>query len=217
MLQLTASGWIPVTAGVERFYIRLEESPRLRSLLSSPAWCACVELLDTSAAQSVAAQSVAAQSVAEQSGGTAAADGTPHGITPEHDITPELDVTPHDYFDKVQRQQRVVAAAIPRARAHGLTHLLHIDDDELLYCPRGSAPLVAQLARCLQSESVADIHLANVEALPPGPELRPNLFEGVTCFRHVRALIQTRRICRGASTRAPGALPIMQAHRDAGL
>jgi hypothetical protein len=127
--------------GIERFFIRLEDSPELQALLASPPWSQHVELdMATS--------------------------------------------TTHDYFDIIQRQQQMVAAAIPRARACGLTHLLHIDDDELLLCAHGPKALAAELSRLVACEGVADVHLSNVEALPPHLGPRHNLFEGVTCFRH---------------------------------
>ena len=46
------------------------------------------------------------------------------------ELTEARDTRTH-YFEKVSRQNAAVSAAIPRARAAGLTHLLHIDDDEL--------------------------------------------------------------------------------------
>ena len=51
------------------------------------------------------------------------------------ELTEARDTHTH-YFEKVSRQNAAVSAAIPRARAAGLTHLLHIDDDELLYTSR---------------------------------------------------------------------------------
>ena len=45
--------------------------------------------------------------------------------------------TKRDYFAQMDRQSAHIADTLPRARAIGLTHLLHIDDDELLYCSQG--------------------------------------------------------------------------------
>ena len=90
--------------------------------------------------------------------------------------------TPHDYFDIVSRQSSVVAAAIPRAREAGLTLLLHIDDDELLYSSIGPAALRAHLAKT--PRTAADLHLSNIEALPYMDGLRTDIFSGVHVFRH---------------------------------
>lgn len=65
------------------------------------------------------------------------------------------------YFKTMERQTRWVDEAISRARADGVTHLLHIDDDELLYCPLGRATLDAELSN-IQASS---IHLDNAEAV----------------------------------------------------
>lgn len=85
------------------------------------------------------------------------------------ELTEARDTRTH-YFEKVGRQNAAVSAAIPRARAAGLTHLLHIDDDELLYTSLGSAALRAALAHA--PAPAADLHLANLEALPPSAALR---------------------------------------------
>ena len=85
------------------------------------------------------------------------------------DLTEARDTRTH-YFEKVGRQNAAVSAAIPRARAAGLTHLLHIDDDELLYTSLGPAALRAALAHA--PAAAADLHLANLEALPPSVALR---------------------------------------------
>ena len=75
--------------GVERFYLRVEDSSRaLEELLTSPPWGELVE--------------------AEFVTGTVRGWGA-----------------------QTQRQMTLVTKAIPNARRHGLTHLLHIDDDEV--------------------------------------------------------------------------------------
>lgn len=66
-----------------------------------------------------------------------------------------------DYFDLMTRQCRWVDEAIVRSRTDEVTHLLHIDDDELLYCPLGRATLEAELSHVEQSS----IHIDNVEAV----------------------------------------------------
>lgn len=41
------------------------------------------------------------------------------------------------YFSQMERQAAHVDGSMAAARALGMTHLLHVDDDELLYCPAG--------------------------------------------------------------------------------
>mmetsp|Transcript_7113 Transcript_7113/g.29594 ORF Transcript_7113/g.29594 Transcript_7113/m.29594 type:complete len:272 (-) Transcript_7113:744-1559(-) len=63
----------------------------------------------------------------------------------------------------MDRQALHVASTIPRARAAGVDWLLHIDDDELLFCPGGLQALWATM--CQFSACVCDAHLHNIEAL----------------------------------------------------
>ena len=65
------------------------------------------------------------------------------------------------YFSLMERQERHVNVSIPRARDDGLTHLLHIDDDELLYMPSGKHAFDAELSRC----DASTVHLDNIEAV----------------------------------------------------
>ena len=60
------------------------------------------------------------------------------------------------------RQEAFLRSVIPRAQEAGLTHLLHIDTDELIYCHEGVGALHAFLA---QHATSADIHMLNMEAL----------------------------------------------------
>lgn len=62
-------------------------------------------------------------------------------------------------------QQRHVDLAIPRARDAGMTHLLHIDDDELLYLPGGRAAFETFLRET--DASARTLVLSNVEAVAP--------------------------------------------------
>ncbi len=73
-----------------------------------------------------------------------------------------------DYLAQVARQEAHVSAAIGHARADGLTHLLHIDDDELLYCADGVPALYAALAHA--PASAVSVHVDNLEALMPRDE-----------------------------------------------
>ena len=63
------------------------------------------------------------------------------------------------------RQAEHVDAFLARAQGDGVTHLLHIDDDELLYLPRGYGPF----ARCLDSLTVHCAVVRNWEAVAPHP------------------------------------------------
>ena len=65
------------------------------------------------------------------------------------------------YHSIMDRQHQHVAASIESARAAGLTHLLHIDGDELLHPPHG----VARLMRHLSSSSASCISVSNIEAV----------------------------------------------------
>lgn len=56
-----------------------------------------------------------------------------------------------DYILQVDRQVQQVNEAIARARAQGFTHLLHIDDDELLFCGCGARVMYRALARCREA------------------------------------------------------------------
>lgn len=59
------------------------------------------------------------------------------------------------------RQEEFVRDVIPRARAAGCTHLLHIDDDEIVYCHEGVGALYSLLA---QHPDSPDLHMHNLEA-----------------------------------------------------
>lgn len=92
------------------------------------------------------------------------------------------DGTQRDYFKQMDRQSTHVARSIPAARAAGITHLLHVDDDELLYCPHGAARLHAEIAAAAPDRP--DLHLCNVEALLPSSSCRSPFLEA-TVFRHL--------------------------------
>ena len=78
--------------GVLKFYLRIEGTPSLATLLAEPPWSGLVE-------------------------STFASN------------------TCRDYIHQTARQNAHVASAIPRARLAGLTHILHIDDDEVSEAP----------------------------------------------------------------------------------
>lgn len=80
------------------------------------------------------------------------------------------------------RQDEHVQQSIVHARQLGCTHLLHLDDDELLYLPSGLPPLHALMLHA-SPDAVAELHIRNLEALSPGTSCeRP--FSDVVCFRH---------------------------------
>jgi hypothetical protein len=125
--------------GAVRFFLRIEDTPELASLLATPPY--------------------------------------DHLVVATFD-----DHTQRDYFGQMDRQSAHIAAATSAARAAGLTHLLHIDDDELLYCAQGAARLHIELAAAPADRP--DCHLSNVEALFPSSSCT-SPFREVTCFRHL--------------------------------
>ena len=87
---------------------------------------------------------------------------------------------PH-YTEQTSRQNAHVAWALPRARRAGITHLLHIDDDELLYCSLGFEALLSDLAT--SPRDACDLHLSNLEAYAPSRACASPYAE-VRVFRH---------------------------------
>ena len=89
---------------------------------------------------------------------------------------------------QTDRQVEHVGRAIVRAREAGMTHLLHCDDDELLYAPSGVDNLRRELAAADNSQRGASdafqLHALTLEALYPsvldGDDADP--------FRHAAAL-----------------------------
>ena len=65
------------------------------------------------------------------------------------------------YFTIMDRQAAHTNSTISLARSHGLSHLLHIDDDELLFLPSGRQVFEGELMR-LKGSSVK---LQNIEAV----------------------------------------------------
>jgi hypothetical protein len=127
-----------VSIGVERFYLRVEDTPALAQILERPRWKNCVE-------------------------------ATFHtGLM-------------RDWTGQSQRQDEHVQKALALARAEGLTHLLHIDDDELLYFPFGSAAMRAVAEKA--PPSCASLHLRNLEALMPSATCT-NPYGEARAFRH---------------------------------
>ena len=103
-----------LVCGIDRFYLRVEDTPELAVFLGSAPWDACVE--------------------AEYSSGV------------------------RDYFLQVDRQNQHINSVLPRARAAGFAYLLHIDDDELLYCAGNMSGLHAALSNVPASTSNLHVH-----------------------------------------------------------
>jgi hypothetical protein len=102
---------------VERFYLRIEDTPELQTLLATPRWAGCVT--------------------------STFAFGTLWAWT-----------------ELASRQAEHVSTAVRQAKKDGVTHLLHLDDDELLYLPRGQPAFHRALRQCSAAVSV---HIRNIE------------------------------------------------------
>ena len=89
--------------------------------------------------------------------------------------------TVRDWTGVATRQARHVQRAIERARSDGVTHLISIDVDELLFLPAGRAALHAHIAAL--PPHLASLHCRNLEALVPSIRCR-NPFAEARCFRH---------------------------------
>ena len=87
-----------------------------------------------------------------------------------------------DYFAQMSRQDAHIERVLPRAREAGLEYLLHIDDDELLYCAAGVTGLYDALERA--PLRAADLHMQNLEALVPKLDGTADPFREVSAFRH---------------------------------
>ena len=124
--------------GVHRFYIRVEDTRCLVTLLQKPPWNELVVATFASGAE-------------------------------------------RDYFEQMDRQNLHIASVIPIARDAGCTHILHIDDDELVYCSAGSDALKDHLR--LVPPHKPDLHMQNLEALMPSVH-GDDVFRQVRAYRH---------------------------------
>ena len=106
---------------VHRFYIRVEDTPELEALLTSPRWSDKVVATFTT------------------------------------------DTGWRCWSGQTERQSNHVKSAVASALHDGVTHLLHIDDDELLYLPSGLRALQRELARA--PRGVSNVHALTLEAL----------------------------------------------------
>jgi hypothetical protein len=131
--------------GIERFYLRIEDTPELAELLGRAPWATVVEPLWAN------------------------------------------ENTPTDWRAMAARQSTYVQSIVGLAAARGLTHLLHIDDDELLCVPSGRWALDASLQTMeLEERALCEAHALTVEALAPSRECA-DAFGGVRAFRHRRS------------------------------
>ena len=81
---------------------------------------------------------------------------------------------------QTSRQDQHVQLSLEHARRAGCTHLLHVDDDELLYLPSGWHAL----HQCLSDASdAAELHVRNLEALAPRADCAAPFRECIA-FRH---------------------------------
>ena len=92
-----------------------------------------------------------------------------------------IDGTLRDWTALATRQANNVMAAVDSARTDGLSHLLSMDLDELLYLPEGFEAFEAAVANA--PPSVCSLHARNLEALVPSPTCR-HPFASARAFRH---------------------------------
>eukprot|EP01062_Namystynia_karyoxenos_P012646 TRINITY_DN14568_c0_g1_i1.p1 TRINITY_DN14568_c0_g1~~TRINITY_DN14568_c0_g1_i1.p1 ORF type:complete len:566 (+),score=178.72 TRINITY_DN14568_c0_g1_i1:94-1791(+) len=105
-----------------------------------------------------------------------------------------------EYYDQMKRQDAHIKRAISGAQKRGVDWLLHIDDDELLFCPCGAAALYAELAAA--PSVVFEVHFRNVEArvpLDPGPNSALSPYRK----RHAPAAGARLRAARAAAAADP--------------
>ena len=110
---------------------------------------------------------------------------------------------------QMDRQASHVQGAIEAAQRAGATHLLHIDDDELLHLPSGVASLHAALHG---SADAADLHVFNLEALLPSP-FCADPFRAARLFQHEPARFCSYRNGKSIGNLAVPTLCARAAHR----
>ena len=95
---------------------------------------------------------------------------------------------PHNLHDcgslQNARQDMHVQETIRAARALGCTHLLHLDDDELLYLPSGRDRFMTTVSVLTAQKGVAELHVRNLEALAPRADCDDPLGESALAFLH---------------------------------
>ena len=99
---------------------------------------------------------------------------------------------PHNHRDcgslQNARQDQHVQQSVQAARALGCTHLLHLDDDELLYLPSGRDRFMATVSVLTTKKGVAELHMRNIEAFsPPRAECEDPFGDSVVAFLHCPA------------------------------
>ena len=150
--------------GIERFYLRIEGTPGLKPLLRQRPWKSLVHVMFDEWPRRLA------------EGSPKSSDGFDEAA-----IAQATSTQSHVNVTRV-RQGAFVNVIIPLARADGLTHLLFLDSDELLYCPNGVDQLHTAL-RAAPADRV-DCHLRNLEALFPSRACESPFRQSVV-FRHL--------------------------------
>ena len=97
----------------------------------------------------------------------------------KHFVTCIAGTGEREYYEQVHRQQDLVDRAICKARHVGLSHLVHIDDDELLHCPSGRPALDSFLRAAAPGTSCFVVQ--NVEAVFDAERCEA-VFGGTTTF-----------------------------------
>lgn len=83
---------------------------------------------------------------------------------------------------QMDRQSQHVRNSIAAMQLSGTaTHVLHIDDDELLHCPAGIDALHGAITS--SAPDISDIHMTNIEACLPSPYCA-DPFRAATVFQH---------------------------------
>ena len=103
--------------GVEHFFLRVEDTPKLKTMLTKKPWSQCTTVTYAQGEQS--------------------------------------------YFTQMDRQDKHVNLSTKHAREMGYTHLMHIDDDELIYCAAGPDAF----RQYLGSTKADCIKMKNIEAV----------------------------------------------------
>lgn len=158
-------------------------------------------------------------------------DDTPHlanRLEHETDCVVTRSSGDQAYFKQMDRQGVHVNNSIVRAVEMDVTHLLHIDDDELLYCPYG----VEQLKAFVATAKGQWLQLRNIEAVYTRSEcddpfvstrlfcVRPSMFtayangKGMAVLAH-RPLSHGPHAFQGESTAVPSHLAVVLHYESA--
>ena len=114
-----------------------------------------------------------------------------------------------DWHGQTRRQMSFVDDAIEDARADGMSHLLFLDDDELLYLPHGQTTFVRIVER-LPSQ-IVNVHALTLEALVPSIEC-DNPFTSARAFKHKPADYSSYGSARHNAGKSLGVLRCKRLH-----